>query len=168
MTSSNLVFRNPDGPPIGTGPCAKHFSGTECPFYPKFAYLDDNVYYPACCDYEGCFCQCISSCFTRNLLLHDFLLTQEKLGFENDQCFENLTKVEAIDFKPVLKKSSVRSKKFGYSVAKEECKNTPKKLTFIGTGECYESNRPNEVENACRFCFRYKSKSFVFLSECNL
>ena len=47
---------------MGTGPCAGHLHarGQSCPYGPDLSFYP--VYYPACCDADGCVCECISRC----------------------------------------------------------------------------------------------------------
>lgn len=70
---------------LGSGPCAKFYKGTECDFYPQFNYISIN--FPGCCDTRGCFCECISVCFTKEMVIREMKKTLEQQDFFiEDQC----------------------------------------------------------------------------------
>ena len=49
--------------PVGYGPCAKVFKGESCFYYPSFVVYNSKRYWPACCDSQGCSCECMAFCF---------------------------------------------------------------------------------------------------------
>ena len=45
---------------VGAGPCAKHFKGEDCPFYPNLAIR--TLFKVSCTDREDSYCECIWFC----------------------------------------------------------------------------------------------------------
>ena len=46
---------------VGAGPCAKHFKGKDCPFYPKITIREE--FKVGCTDAKDSYCECIWFCW---------------------------------------------------------------------------------------------------------
>ena len=72
---------------VGTGPCAEHFKGEECPFYPEATIKE--AFKVSCKDAEHSYCECIWYCWNNQDV---FEMLDSKLPTEEyDDCTARLT-----------------------------------------------------------------------------
>ena len=115
-------FERADSRFIALGPCSAAYLGEECPFHPVFPI--SLKFHPACCDGEGCACECVHQCATRGqiaALLEDSI---EDEGY--DGCTTDV-------------KSEEEAERWKVEVCGED-------RNCVSEGAC--------VKDVCKFCYK--------------
>jgi hypothetical protein len=132
---------NPD-----RGPCAKVFEGKECPYYPKLPM--SKIFYPACCDGDGCFCECTYYCMDHQGVFTSLAMSIKDKEF--DGCTTRVkTLTEAAEWKH--KQCNATNNGDDYKALEKRCRKRKSKTLCVGNGKC--------VKDICKSCYRYYFKN---------
>ncbi len=126
---------------MGQGPCAKIFQGKHCPFYPDFPIM--KKFYPACCDGDGCFCECMHKCTT--VAEVNEMLELSIRSFEFEDCTREVkTLAEGNQWKTEMCAETNGTELSQEAVKK--CRARGSKERCVRKGTC--------IKGICKFCFR--------------
>ena len=141
-----VAYRREKGKPVGRGPCADLFKGEECAFYPDYP-LKGKAF-PACCDANGCSCECIYTCTTRHQIME---LLQKKLNQTHfEKCTSSISSLDQVlDWK--LEQCKKSNGSFAHRQAIKRCGKKGSDVSCARSGTCIKNRRGKDE---CRFCFR--------------